>query len=136
MHFCSSQLCLVLSPPVAPDAPARSPRTVGPFLAPLAGFRPLSLAWDTSQYSFRFYTEMNGVSCWTLMYSPYGQGAELLLCPGLLVPGTAVFGLFSPSSALSWLLSAVPLRSHRKPAVPASFFLETSSEKQQQSALV
>lgn len=91
-----------------------------PFLGSPGSLRPLT--WDTCQYCF--YTEMNCMSCWTLIYSCYGQGAELLLCPGLLLPRTAFFGLFSPSSALSWLLSAVSLSSHHKPAVPASFSLK------------
>lgn len=63
---------------------------------------------------------MNCMSFWTLVCSCYGQGAELLLCPGLLVPRTAFFGRFSPPSALSWLLSAVPWSSRHKPALPAS----------------
>lgn len=47
-------------------------------------------------------------------------GSRALAVSGLLVPRAAFFGLFSPPSALSWLLSAVPLSSHHKPAVPAS----------------
>lgn len=49
VHLCSCGPHFVLSLPGPPDAPAHPPGTISPFSAPLAGLRPLCLAWKTSQ---------------------------------------------------------------------------------------
>lgn len=96
-HLCSSGPHFVLSLPAPPDAPAHPLGTIGPFSAPVAGFALLSLVWKTSQYCFPFCAEMNCVTCWTFICSCCWWGAELLMCPGLLVPQTAFFFcMFSP----------------------------------------
>lgn len=74
------------------------------------------------KFCFSLYAGMNCVTCWTFICCCYCQGAELLMCPGLLVPRTAFFYLFSPLQCpLVASLSSTERRTgNSKPTIPDS----------------